>query len=145
MQNAGLDESQARIKIARRNSNNLIYAHDTTLMAESAKKLKSLLMRLKEESEQAVLNLNIQKTIQFQHFMANRRGKSRSSDRFYFFGLQNHCRQGLQDEIKRCLLLGKKATIKLDSILKSRDITLSTKVCIVKVMIFSLVMYRCEN
>ena len=76
MQNAGLDESQARIKIARRNSNNLIYAHDTTLMAESEKELKSLLMRVKEESEKAVLKLNIQKTIQFQHFMANRRGKT---------------------------------------------------------------------
>ena len=92
MQNAGLDESQAGIKIARRNSSNLIYAHDTTLMAESEKELKSLLMRVKEESEKAVLKLNIQKTIQFHHFMANGRGKSRSSDRFYFFGLQNHCR-----------------------------------------------------
>ena len=95
MQNAGLDESQAGIKTAGRNINNLRYANDTTLMAESEEELKSLLMRMKEESQKADLKLNIQKTkiIQSHCFMANRRGKSGSSDRFYFLGLQNHCRQ----------------------------------------------------
>ena len=91
MQNAGLDESQAEIKIARRNIYNLTYADDTTLMAESEEKLKSPLMRVKEESEKAGLKLNIQKTrIQSHHLIANKRGKSGSSDRFYFLGLQNH-------------------------------------------------------
>ena len=92
MRNARVDEWQAEIKIARRNINNLRYADGNPPTAESEKELKSLLMWVKEESEKAVLKLNIQKTIQFHHFMANGRGKSRSSDRFYFFGLQNHCR-----------------------------------------------------
>ena len=91
MQNAGLDESQAGIKIARRNINNPRYADDTTLMAESEEELKGLLMRVKEESEKAGLKLNIQKTrIQSHHFIANKRRKSGSSDRFYFLGLQNN-------------------------------------------------------
>ena len=93
MRNAGLDEAQAGIKIARRNINNLRYADDTTLMAESEEELKSLLMRVKEESEKVGLMLNIQETknhsIQSHHFMANRWG---NSDRLSFFGLQNHCR-----------------------------------------------------
>ena len=93
MQNSGLEEAQAGIKIAGRNINNLRYANTTTLMAERAEELKSVLMRVKKESEKAVLKLNIQKTIQFHHFMANGRGKSRSSDRFYFLGLPNHCSQ----------------------------------------------------
>ena len=91
--NVGLDEAQARIKIAGRNINNLRYADDTTLMAESEEELKSLLMKVKEESEKVVLKLNIQKTkIWSHHFMANRWGNNGNSDRFYFLGLQNHCR-----------------------------------------------------
>ena len=96
MRNAGLEEAQARIKIAGRNINNLRYADDTTLMAESEEELKSLLMKVKEESEKVGLKLNIQKNedhgIWFQHFMANRWGNSGNSVRLYFFGLQNHCR-----------------------------------------------------
>ena len=96
MQNAKLGEFQAGINIARKNINNLRYADETTLMAESEEELKSLLMRVKEESERVGLKLNIQKTkdhgIWFHHFMANRREKSGNSDRFYFLGLQNHCR-----------------------------------------------------
>ena len=98
MRNAELEEAQAGIKIAGRNINNLRYADDTTLMAESKEELKSLLMKMKEESEKADLKLNIQKTkimasgIQSHHFMVNRWGKSGTTDRFYFLGLQNHCR-----------------------------------------------------
>ena len=96
MQNAGLNESQAGIKIVRRNINSLRYADGTTQMAENEEELKSLLMRMKEESGKAGLKFSIQKAkydIQFHHFMANRRGKSGSSDKFYFLGLQNHCRR----------------------------------------------------
>ena len=96
MQNAGLNESQAGIKIVRRNINSLRYADGTTQMAENEEELKSLLMRMKEESGKAGLKFSIQKAkydIQFHHFMANRRGKSGSSDKFYFLGLQNHCGQ----------------------------------------------------
>ena len=100
MWNAGLDESQVGIKIAGRNINNLTYADDTTLMTESEEELKSLLVRVREESEKAGLKLNIQKTkingIPSQHFVAKRVGKSESSDRFYFLGLQNHCSWWLQ-------------------------------------------------
>ena len=96
MRNAGLEESQAGIKIARRNINNLRYADDTTLMAESEEELKSLLMKVKEESEKVDLKLNIQKTkimaSKTHHFMGNRWGNSRNSVRLYFLGLQNHCR-----------------------------------------------------
>ena len=96
MRNAGLDEAQARIKIAGRNTNNLRYADDTTLMAESEKELKSLLMKVKEESEKVGLKLNIQKTkiigIWPHHFMGNRWGNSGNSVTLYYFGLQNHCR-----------------------------------------------------
>ena len=100
MQNAGLNESQAGIKTARRNINNLRYADDKTLMAESEEELKSLLLRVKEKTEKAGLKLNIQKTkIMASHnFMANRRGKSRNSDRFSLLGLQNHHRQRLQPQ-----------------------------------------------
>ena len=97
MRNARLDEAQAGIKIARRNVNNLRYADDTTLMAESEEELKSLLMKVKEESEKVGLKLNIQKTdhgIRSHHFMANRWGNNGNSDRLYFGGLQNHCREG---------------------------------------------------
>ena len=97
MQNAGLDEAQAGIKIAGRNINNLRYTDDTTLMAEREKELKRLLMKVKEESEKADLKLNIENKkdhgIQFHHFMANRWGNNANSDRFYFLGLQNHCRE----------------------------------------------------
>ena len=96
MRNTGQEEAQAGIKIAERNINNCRYADDTTLMAESKEELKSLLMKVKEESEKAGLKFNIQKTQITasgpHHFMANRRGKSGSSDRFYFFGFQNHCK-----------------------------------------------------
>ena len=141
MWNARLDEAQAGVKIARRNVNNLRYAYDTTLMAES-KELKSLLMKVKEESEKISLKLNIQKTkiMASHHFMANRWETLETVDRLYFWGLQNHC-----NEIRRHLLLGRKAMTNLDSILKSQDITLLTKVCIVKTMVFPVVMYRCES
>ena len=103
-------------------------------------------MWVKEESENAGLKLNIRKTqehgIQSHHFMGNRRGKTESSDRFYFLGLQNHCRRNCRDEIKRRLFLERKAMTNLDSILKSRDITLPTKVHIVKAMVFPVVMYE---
>ena len=93
MRNARLDEAQAGIKIARRNSNNLKYADDTTLMAESKEELKSLLMKVKEESEKVGLKLNIQKTnIWSHHFMANRWGNNGDSEKLYYLGLQNHCR-----------------------------------------------------
>ena len=140
MRNAGLDEAQAGIKIARRNVNNLRYADDTTLMVES-EELKSLLMKVKEESEKVGLKLNIQKIdhgIWSHNFMANRFG---NSDRLYFFGPQNHC----SHEIKRCLLLGRKAVTNLDSILKSRDITLPKKIHLVKALIFPVVKYGCES
>ena len=92
MRNAGLEEAQAGIKIAGRNINDLRYADDTTLMAESEEELKSLLMKVKEESEKVSLKLNIQKTKRSHHFMGNRWGNSVNSVRLYFFGLQNHCR-----------------------------------------------------
>ena len=130
MQNAGLNESQAGIKIAGKNIKNLRYTDDSTLMAESQEELKSILIKVKEEREKAGLKLSIQKNqdhgIQSHHFMANRQGKSGNSDRFYFLGLQNYC----SHEIKRCLLLGKKAMTNIESILKSNDITLPTMVCI---------------
>ena len=135
MRNAGLDEAQAGIKIAGRNINNLRYADDTTLMAESKEELKSLLMKVKEESEKAGLKLNIQttkKVIWSHHFMANRWGNSGNSDRIYFCGLLNHC----SHEIKRPLLLGRKAMTNLESILKNRNITLLTKVYLSKLWFF---------
>ena len=149
MWNAGLDEAQAGIKIARRNINNLIYGDDNTIMAESKEALKSLLMKVKEESEKTGLNLNIQKNedhgIWSHHFMANRWGNNGNSDRLYFLGLQNHCRWYHSHEIKRCLLLGRKAMTNIDGILKSRNITLPMKVCLVKAMVFPVVMYGCES
>ena len=135
--------------ITERNINNLRYADDTTLMAESEEELKSLLMKVKVESEKVGLKLNIQKTcwdhvedhgIQSHHFMGNRWGNSGNSVRFYFFGLQNHC----SHEIKRRLLLGRRGMTNLDSILKSRDITLPTQVGLIKAMVFWVVMYGCE-
>ena len=147
MQNAGLDEVQARIKIARRNVNNLRYADDTTLMAESKEELKSLLMKVNEESEKAGLKLNIQKT----KIMASGpitswqiEGETMETVRdFIFLGSKITAGGDCSQEIKRCLLLGRMTN--LDSILKSRDITLPTKVHLVKAMVFPVVMYRCES
>ena len=131
MQNAGLDEGQAGIKTAGRNINNLRYADDTTLMAENKEELKSLLMKMKEESEKVGIKLNIQKT----KILASGPITSRQIDGktvetvadFVLWGLQNHCRGDCSHEIKRCLLLGRKVMTNLDSILKSRDVTLPTK------------------
>ena len=149
MRNPGLEEAQARIKIARRNINNLKYADDTTLMAESEEELKSLLMKLKEESEKVGLKLNIQKT----KIMACGPITSWEIDGdtvetvadFIFWGSKITADGDCSHEIKRHLLLGRKAMTNLDSILKSRDITLSTKVCLVKAMVFPVVMCVCES
>ena len=146
MQNARLVEAQAGIKIARRNINNLGYADNTTLMVES-EELKSLLMKVKEESEKVDLKLSIQKKswFQFHHFMANRWGNKGKIGRLLFFGLQNHRRWWLPPWNFRCLFLGRKAMTNLESILKSRDIALPTKVCLVKAIIFPVIMYECES
>ena len=140
MRNVRLEEAQARIKIAWRNISNLRYADDTTLMAEGEEELKSLLMKVKEKSEKVGLKFNIQKT----KIMAKTKITSWQIDeetmetvRLYFLGLQNHCRWWLQPWNWRYLLLGRKVMINLDSILKIRDITLPTKVCLVKAMVFS--------
>ena len=147
MRNAGLDEAQAGIKIARRNINNLRYADDTTLMAES-EELKSLLMKVKEESEKVDLKLNIQKT----KIMASSPITSWQIDgetmetvaNFIFLGSKITADVECSRGIKRRLHLGRKVMTNLDSILKSRDITLPTKVCLVKAVIFPVVMYGCE-
>ena len=150
MRNAGLEETQAGIKIARRNMNNLRYADDTTLMAESEEELKSLLMKVKEESEKVGLKLNIQKTIMdgiwSHHFMGNTWGNSGNSVRLYFFfGSKITADGDCSHEIKRRLLLGRKVMTNLDSIFKSRDITLPTNFHLVKAMVFPVVMYGCES
>ena len=148
MRNAGLDEAQTGIKIARRNINNLRYADDTTPMAES-EELKSLLMKVKEESEKVGLKLNIQKTKIMasgpHHFMANRWGNSGNSDRLYFLGSKITADGDCSHEIKRHLLFGRKVVTNLDSILKSRDITLPTKVHLIKAMVFPVVMYGYDS
>ena len=136
-----------------RNTDNLRYTDDTTLMAESEEELKSLLMKVKEESEKVGLRLNIQETkimashpiTSSHHFMANRWGNNWNSERLYFRGLQNHCIWYCGHEIKRHLFLGRKVMTNLDSILKSRDTTLSTKVHLTKAMVFPAVMYGCES
>ena len=148
MRNAGLDEAQAQIKTARRNISNFRYADDTALMAES-EELKSLLMKVKEESEKVGLKLNIQKT----KIIASGPitswqidGKTmKNSDNFIFGGSKITADGDCSHESKRRLLLGRKAMTNLDSILKSRDITLPTKVRLVKVMVFPVVMYGCES
>ena len=149
MWNAGLDEAQARIKIAGRNINNLRYAADNTIMAESKEELKRLLMKEKEECEKVGLKFNIQKNkdhgIWSHHFMANRWGNNANSGRLYFLGSKITADGDCSHEIKRRLLLERKATTNLDSILKSRDITLLIKVHIVKAMVFPIVMYACES
>ena len=149
MRNAGLDEAQAGIKIAGRNINNLRYEDDTTLMAESEEELKSLLMKAKEESEKIGLKLNIQKT----KIMASSPIISWEIDGetvetvadFIFLGSKITTDGDCSHEIKRCLLLGRKVMTTLDSILKSRDITLPTKVHLVTAMVFPVVMYGCES
>ena len=149
MRNAGLDEAQVTIKIARRNINNLRYADDTTLMAESEEELKSLLMKVKEENKKVGLKLNIQKT----KIMASGPITSWQIDGetvetvadFIFLGSKIAADCDCSHEIKRHLLLGRKVMTNLDNILKSRDITLSAKVCLVKAMVFPLVMYGCES
>ena len=145
MRNARLEEAQAGIKIAGRNIN-LRYADDTTLMAESEEELKSLLMKVKEKSEKVGLKLNIQKT----KIMASVPITSWQIDGetvadFLFLGSKITADGDCSHEIKRHLLLGRKVMTHLDSILKSRDITLPTKVCLVKAMVFPVVMYGCES
>ena len=149
MRNAGLDEAQVGIKIAGRNINNLRYADDTTLMAEREEELKSLLMKVKEESEKAGLKLNIQKT----KIMASGPITSWQIDGetvetvadFILGGSKTIADGGCSHEIKRRLLLGRKVMTNLDSILKSRDVTSLTSIHIVKPMVFPVVMYGCES
>ena len=148
MRNTGLEEVQAGIKIARRNINNLRYADDTTLMAESEEELKSLLIKVKEESEKVGLKLNIQKT----KIMASGPITSWEIDGesvetvsdFTFSGSDFTADDDCSHEIKRRLLLGRKVMTNLDSIFKSRDFTLLTKVHLVKAVVFPVVMYGCE-
>ena len=149
MRNSGLDKPKAEVKISRRNINNLSYADDTTLMAESEEDLKSLLMKVKEESEKVSLKLNTQKT----KFMTsgsitsweiNGKTVETVSD-FIFLGSKITADGDCSHEIKRCLLLGRKVMTNLDSIFKSRDINLPTKVHLVKSIVFPVVMYGCES
>ena len=148
MRNAGLDEAQAGIKITGRNINNLSYADDTTLMAENEEELKSLLMKVREESEKVSLKLNIQKTKTMAFGPITSRQINRETVEtvvdFILGGSKTTADHDCSHEIKRCLLLGRKAMTNLDSILKSRDITLPTKVCLVRAMVFPVVMYGCE-
>ena len=149
MRNARMEEAQAGIKTAERNLNNLRYADDTTLMAESEEELKSLLMKVKVESEKVGLKLNIQKT----KIMASGSITSWEIDGetvetvsdFIFLGSKITTDGDCSHEIKRCLLLGRKVMANLDSIFKSRDITLPTKFLLVKAMVFPVVMYGCES
>ena len=149
MRNAGLDEAQAGIKIAGRNISNLKYADDTIIMAESEEELKSLLMKVKEESEKVGLKLNIQKM----KILASGPTTSWQIDGdtvetvadFIFGGSKITADGDCSHEIKRCLFLGRKVMTNLDSILKSRDITLLTKFRLVKAMVFPVVMYGCES
>ena len=149
MRNAGLEEAQAGTKIAGRNINNLRYADDTTLMAESEEELKSLLMKVKEESEKVGSKLHIQKT----KIIASGPitswkidgDKVETVSDLIFGGSRITADGDCSHEIKRCLLLGRKVMTNLDSILKSRDITLPTKIHLVKAMVFPMVIYGCES
>ena len=143
--NAGLEEARAGIKIAGQNINNLRYAYDTTLMAESEEELKSLLMKVKEKSEKVGLKLNIQKTkIMASSPITSWQTVETVTD-FIFWDFKITVDGDCRHKIRRPLLLGRKAMINLDSVLKSRDITLPTKVCLVKAMVFPVVMYGCES
>ena len=149
MRNAGLEEAQAGIKIARRNMDHLRYADDSTLMAESEEELKSLLMKVKEESEKVDLKLNIQKmkimaSGPITSWQIDGETVERMTD-FIFLNSKITADGDCSHEIKRCLLLERKVMTNLDSILKSRDITLSTKVHLVKAMAFPVVMHGCES
>ena len=149
MRNAELDEAQAGIKTARRNINDLRYADDTTLMVENKEDLESVLMKVKEESGKVGLKLNIQKT----NIMATGPitsweidgGRVETVTDLMFWGSKITAYGDCSHEIKRCLLLGRKAMTNLDSILRSRDITLPTKVHLVKAMVFPIAMYGCES
>ena len=146
---AGLEEAQAGIKITGRNINNLRYANDTTFMAESEEELKSLLMKVKVESEKFGLKLNIQKikimaTGPITSWEIDRETVETVSD-FILGGSKITADGDCSHEIKRCLVFGRKVITNLDSILRSRDVTLSTKVRLVKAMVFPVVMYRCES
>ena len=149
MRNTGLEETQAGIKIARKNINNLRYANDTTLIAESEEELKSLLMKVKEENEKVGLKLNILKTkIMASGLITSWEidGETVEAVSDFILGDSKITADGdCSHEIKRLLLLGRKAMTNLDSILKSRDITLPTKVLLVKAMVFPVVMYGCES
>ena len=146
MRNAGLDEAQAGIKIAGRNINYLRYADDTILMAESEEELKSPLMKVKEENEKVGLKLNIQKTkIMASSPITSWQIDGETVETLYFGGSKITADGDCSQEIKRHLLLGKKVMTNLESILKNRDITLSTKVHLVKAMIFPVVMYGCKS
>ena len=146
---AGLDEAQAGIKISGRDISNLRYTDNTTLIAESEEELKSLLMKVKEESEKAGLKLNIQKIkIMESSFITSWQidGETMETVRYFIFlGSQITADGDCSHEIKRCWLLGRKVMTNLDSILKSRDITLPTKVRLAKAMVFPVVMYGCES
>ena len=148
MRKAGLEEAQAGIKVAGRNINNLRYGDDTTLMAESEEELKSFLIKVKEESENVALKLNIQKT----KIMASGPitsweidGETVETVTGYFLDFKITAGGDCSHAIKRCLLLRRKVLTNLDSVLKSRDITLTTKVSLVKAMFFPVVMYGCES
>ena len=146
MRNAGMEEAQAGIKIAGRNINNLRYADDTTFMAESEEELKGLLMKVKEESEKVGLKLNIQKTkIMASGPITSWQIDGKTVANFTFGGSKITADGNCSHEIKRLLLLGREVMTNLDSILKSRDITLPTKVHLVKVMVFPVVMYGCKS
>ena len=149
MQNAGLEEAQAGIKIARRNINKLRYAHDTTLMAESEEELKSLMMKVKKESEKVGLKLNIQKTKimasgPITSWQINGETVKTVSD-FIFLGSKITADGDFSHEIKRHLLLGRTVMTNIDNIFKNRDITLSTKILLVKAMVFPVVTYGYES
>ena len=146
MRNTGLEEAQAGVKIARSNINNLRYADDTTFMAESEEELKSLLMKVKEESEKVGLKLNIQKTkIMASGPITSWEIDGETVSDFIFLGSKITADGDCSHEIKRHLVLGRKVMANLDSILESRDITLPTKVRLVMAMVFSVVMYGCES
>ena len=146
MRNGGLEEAQAGIKIARININNLRYVDDTTLMAESEEELKSLLMKVKEESEKVGLKLHIQKTkIMASGPITSWEIDGETVSDFIFWGSKITADGDCSHEVKRRLFLGRKVMTNLDSILKSKDVTLPTKVHLVKAMVFPVVMYGCES